>query len=142
MINRIKELTELLNNARNEYYNNSNSPMSDYEYDELFDELKKMESETNFKLANSPTMTVGFDESMDMCLDAEESGTKTLFLTPHLMYWETAENLYDKRERKFEVLGEVLEEEDIPLRIEKGFEILCDDDIFDIKYDDESGEKN
>lgn len=35
--------------------------MSDYEYDELFDELKKMESETNFKLANSPTMTVGFD---------------------------------------------------------------------------------
>ena len=35
--------------------------MSDYEYDELFDELKKLESETNFKLANSPTMTVGFD---------------------------------------------------------------------------------
>lgn len=35
--------------------------MSDYEYDELFDELKKLESKTNFKLANSPTMTVGFD---------------------------------------------------------------------------------
>lgn len=35
--------------------------MTDYEYDELFDELKKLESETNFKLANSPTMTVGFD---------------------------------------------------------------------------------
>ena len=35
--------------------------MSDYEYDDLFDELKKMESEANFKLANSPTMTVGFD---------------------------------------------------------------------------------
>ena len=35
--------------------------MSDYEYDELFDELKKLESETNFKLVNSPTMTVGFD---------------------------------------------------------------------------------
>lgn len=35
--------------------------MSDYEYDELFDELKKLESGTNFKLANSPTMTVGFD---------------------------------------------------------------------------------
>ena len=35
--------------------------MSDYEYDEFFDELKKLESETNFKLANSPTMTVGFD---------------------------------------------------------------------------------
>ena len=35
--------------------------MSDYEYDDLFDELKKLESETNFMLANSPTMTVGFD---------------------------------------------------------------------------------
>ena len=35
--------------------------MSDYEYDELFDELKKLESETNFKLANSPTMTVGYE---------------------------------------------------------------------------------
>ncbi len=35
--------------------------MSDYEYDELFDELKKLESETNFKLANSPTVTVGYE---------------------------------------------------------------------------------
>ena len=35
--------------------------MSDYEYDEFFDELKKLESETDFMLANSPTMTVGFD---------------------------------------------------------------------------------
>ena len=35
--------------------------MSDYEYDELFDELKKLESETNFKLANSPVTTVGYD---------------------------------------------------------------------------------
>ena len=35
--------------------------MSDYEYDELFDELKKLESETNFKLANSPVTTVGYE---------------------------------------------------------------------------------
>ena len=35
--------------------------MSDYEYDELCRELKKLESETNFKLANSPTMTVGYE---------------------------------------------------------------------------------
>jgi len=34
--------------------------MSDYKYDELFDELKKLESETNFKLVNSPTTTVGY----------------------------------------------------------------------------------
>ena len=72
--------------------------------------------------------------TVELCDMAAESGTGTLFLTPHLMYWEISENLYDKRERKFEVLGEVLEDEDIPLRIEKGFEILCDDDIFDVKY--------
>ena len=35
--------------------------MSDYEYDELCRKLKKLESETNFKLANSPTMTVGYE---------------------------------------------------------------------------------
>lgn len=35
--------------------------MSDYEYDELFDELKKLESETNLKLANSPVTTVGYE---------------------------------------------------------------------------------
>ena len=35
--------------------------MSDYEYDELFDELKKLESEANFKLVNSPVTTVGYE---------------------------------------------------------------------------------
>ena len=32
-INRIKELIEQLNIYRNEYYNNSESQISDYEYD-------------------------------------------------------------------------------------------------------------
>ena len=72
--------------------------------------------------------------TIELCDIASESGTGTLFLTPHLMYWETSEKLFDKRERKFETLSEILEEEGIPLKIEKGFEILCDDDIFDIKY--------
>ena len=38
-----------------------------------------------------------FEESMDLCFMAEESGTKTLFLTPHLIYWNQAETLYDLR---------------------------------------------
>ena len=72
--------------------------------------------------------------TIELCDMAADSGTGTLFLTPHLMYWENAEKLYDKREEKFEVLSEILDEEEIPLRLAKGFEILCDDDIFDIKY--------
>lgn len=72
--------------------------------------------------------------SVELCDMAAETGTGTLFLTPHLMYWETSEDLFDERERKFERLSEILEEEEISLRIEKGFEILCDDDIFDVKY--------
>lgn len=59
-IERIKELTQLLNHHRNEYYNNANSEISDYEYDRLFDELKQKEDETGFCLANSPTRTVGY----------------------------------------------------------------------------------
>ncbi len=72
--------------------------------------------------------------SVELCDLAADSGTGTLFLTPHLMYWENSEHLYDKRERKFEKLSEILEEEEISLDIKKGFEILCDDDIFGVKY--------
>ncbi len=75
-----------------------------------------------------------FDESVDMCLEAEESGTKALFLTPHLMYWEQAGELYDEREEKIEILGECLEDNESALVIKKGFEILCDDEIFNIKH--------
>ncbi|MCD7996519.1 MAG: NAD-dependent DNA ligase LigA [Clostridiales bacterium] len=59
-IERIKELTQLLNHYRNEYYNNANSEISDFEYDRLFDELKEKEEKTGFCLANSPTRTVGY----------------------------------------------------------------------------------
>ena len=60
-IERIKELVELLNHYRNEYYNNSRSEISDFEYDQLFDELSQLEIETGFIMAVSPTQTDGFD---------------------------------------------------------------------------------
>lgn len=60
-LKRIKELTTLLNTYRDEYYNNSKSKISDYEYDTLFDELKILEDETDFYFANSPTHTVGYE---------------------------------------------------------------------------------
>lgn len=75
-----------------------------------------------------------FDDSLDLCFMAENSGTKTLFLTPHLMYWDSAEELLDMREARFEELSEVLAENDSSLSLKKGFEIFCDDDIFGIKY--------
>lgn len=56
---RVEELVNLLNHYRDEYYNNSNSEISDLEYDNLFDELERLENETGFILINSPTQTVG-----------------------------------------------------------------------------------
>ena len=75
-----------------------------------------------------------FDESVELCFMAEDNGTENLFLTPHLMYWDKAEELYDLREQKVEELQEVLFDNDSEIILRKGFEILCDDDIFDIKY--------
>jgi DNA ligase (NAD+) len=60
-LDRIKDLVELLNHYRNEYYNNSCSKISDFEYDQLFDELTQLESETGFIMAVSPTQTVGYE---------------------------------------------------------------------------------
>ena len=75
-----------------------------------------------------------FDETMDMCLDAEENGTSVLFVTPHLMYWEQAEELYDVRNERLDELCESLEDSGSELIVKPGFEILCDDDIFSIKH--------
>ena len=58
---RIKQLTKLLNEYRDAYYNQSESLVSDYEYDCLFDELQKLEEETGIILSNSPTQTVGYE---------------------------------------------------------------------------------
>lgn len=60
-IKRIKELVTQLNTYRNAYYNNSESQISDYEYDNLFDELKSLEDETGVVMSNSPTQTVGYE---------------------------------------------------------------------------------
>ncbi len=60
-VERMKQLIDQLNVYRNEYYNNSNSLISDYEYDQLFDELIKLEKETGIYMSNSPTQTVGYE---------------------------------------------------------------------------------
>lgn len=65
-IKRIKELTEYLNKCRNAYYNENKSLITDYEYDNLYDELENLENETTISFANSPTKNVGFEVKSEL----------------------------------------------------------------------------
>lgn len=60
-LNRIKELIEILNKYRDQYYNESNPSVSDSEYDKMFDELSELEKETGIYFSNSPTQSVGYE---------------------------------------------------------------------------------
>ena len=60
-INRIKELNSILKKASEDYYAKDESPLSDREYDALYDELVKLEEETGVILAGSPTQNVGYE---------------------------------------------------------------------------------
>lgn len=57
-IKKMKDLIEILNKASELYYQKNTSIMTDYEYDRLYDELVKLENETNMTLSNSPTVNV------------------------------------------------------------------------------------
>ena len=74
------------------------------------------------------------ETSIELCKLAHEMGTDFLFLTPHIINWSDASLLYDLRESKAEYLQNVLYEDGVELKLYKGFEILCDDDIFNIKF--------
>lgn len=63
---RIKELVPLLNHYRDEYYNNQNSEVSDFEYDKLYDELSELEQDTGFVMTTSPTQTVGYEVKSEL----------------------------------------------------------------------------
>ena len=58
---RLQELTELLNKASRAYYQEAREIMSNYEYDQLYDELVELENELGIVLASSPTVTVGYE---------------------------------------------------------------------------------
>lgn len=57
--NRIKELVNLLNKASYEYYNTGYPIMEDSEFDNLLDELQRLEAETGMILKDSPTINAG-----------------------------------------------------------------------------------
>ncbi len=52
---RMRELVDTLNKYAYEYYVLDNPSVSDREYDALYDELKKLESETGVRFNDSPT---------------------------------------------------------------------------------------
>ena len=60
MIDKMKELKRVLNNASKQYYNGQ-SIMSDKEWDSLYDEYAELEKETGIILSGSPTQKVGYE---------------------------------------------------------------------------------
>lgn len=58
----MQDLVKQLNEASASYYNGKQERMTDYEWDALFDELKKLEEKTGIVLPDSPTVNVSADD--------------------------------------------------------------------------------
>ena len=72
-VERIKYLVDVLNEASKAYYAQDKEIMSNYEYDKLYDELVALEEETGVVLANSPTVTVGYEAVDELPKERHES---------------------------------------------------------------------
>ena len=60
-VERMKQLVEKLRLAARAYYQEDREIMSNLEYDALYDELVALEEKTGTVLANSPTVSVGYE---------------------------------------------------------------------------------
>ena len=72
-ITRMKELIRQLNEAGKAYYQENREIMSNYEYDQKYDELVALEKETNTVFANSPTIHVGYELLTELEKEPHES---------------------------------------------------------------------
>lgn len=72
-IRRMKELSGILKEASRAYYAEDREIMSNLEYDALYDELVKLEAETQMVLAGSATTTVGYEAVDELPKEAHES---------------------------------------------------------------------
>ena len=63
MKKRMETIIKKMNEASDAYYNGLPEIMTNYEWDALFDELKKLEEETGIILPNSPTQNVSEDNT-------------------------------------------------------------------------------
>ena len=69
---RMKELADILNRAAKAYYAEAREIMSNHEYDALYDELTALEQDTGIVLANSPTVSVGYESVDELPKDQHE----------------------------------------------------------------------
>ena len=69
---RMKELVDILNRAAKAYYAEDREIMSNHEYDALYDELTALEQDTGIVLANSPTVSVGYESVDELPKDQHE----------------------------------------------------------------------
>ena len=74
-IRRMKELSGILKEASRAYYAEDREIMSNLEYDALYDELVKLEEETQMVLAGSATTTVG-NPNVDLNTDTHKPSQK------------------------------------------------------------------
>ena len=72
-LDRIRELVGILDRAAYVYEQEDREIMSNHEYDALYDELKALEEETGFVLANSPTQRAGYEVLSELPKEQHES---------------------------------------------------------------------
>lgn len=60
-LERMKELVSTLNHAAQVYYQGQDEVMTNYDYDQRYDELVALEEKTGIVMANSPTVQVGYE---------------------------------------------------------------------------------
>lgn len=65
-VEEMKKLVTELNKYCDAYYNRSENLVSDYEFDQKYDQLLNMEKETGIVLSNSPTQHVGYEVKSEL----------------------------------------------------------------------------
>ena len=70
---RQKELTKRLKLAAKAYYQEAREIMSNFEYDELYDELAALEKKTGIVYAGSPTVQVGYEVLSELPKERHET---------------------------------------------------------------------
>lgn len=72
IIEEMREISEKLREAAKAYYQEDREIMSNYEYDALYDQLVKLETESGTVLAGSPTISVGYEALESLPKEAHE----------------------------------------------------------------------
>ena len=94
---RMQELVQVLNHASKVYYSDEDEIMSNYEYDQLYDELAALEANTGIVLPNSPTATAGADVNEDATTITHEYPALSLEKTKDISLFP---KLFNTRDRK------------------------------------------